>query len=182
MTSTELAAWVQAIGSIAAVLGAAFAAIYQSKKQHESALKVQKEERRYARIELTKSLLQLARNCEGICRHFIRLLDNDRSNIYDIAEGRKHLDVGELARAEQAVLAIPLHSLPAKLVTYTMWVHSTVRQFREKVETALQHHRGMQAEHFEDLFRSITEMQEGLSKTLKDIEAELAALSDEAAR
>jgi hypothetical protein len=151
--------------------------MYQSKKQHESALKLQKEERRSARVELTRTLLQLATNCDGICRHFIRVLDKNPANVHDIADGRKHLDLGELARAEQIVGAIPLHSLPPKLVTYTMWVHSTVRQFRGKIESALQHHRRMPTEHFEDLFRTTAEMQDSLSKTLKDIETELTVLS-----
>lgn len=76
MTSSEWAAWVQAVGSILAVGGAAFAAIWQSKKQHETALKVQRDERRYERVELMKTLSEMSRNCEKLFAHFISEFTN----------------------------------------------------------------------------------------------------------
>ena len=177
LTSSEWAAWVQAIGSILAIGGAAFAAIWQARKQSETALRVQKEERKYARVEITKSLLELSRNCEKLMEYVIDTLNADRSTVHEIAEGSKHLDFGELVRVEQAVLTVPLHGLPSKLVTYTMMVSSAVRQFREKVQGALQHHREMDASAFEDLFKSTVAMKLSLGKTCSDIEAELRTIT-----
>jgi len=176
LTGSEWAAWVQAIGSILAILSAAGIAIWQSNKQHASALLLQREERRYARIELTKSLLQLARNSERLLAHIAGQLNNDRARVHEAAEGERHLDLEELIRVEHAVSGIPLHSLPEKLVTYTMLMSASVRQFREKVQGAMQHHRQMDAAAFIDLFRSITVMHVSLERTRGDIEGELRAI------
>lgn len=178
LTSADWAAWVQAFGTILAVVGAAFAVIWESKRQYANSLRLQAEERRFARLELTKTLLELSRNCGKVFAHIIQLIDNNRDTVHAIAYGDKHLDVGELARVEQAVSGIPLHSLPAKLVAHTMIVSSIVRQFRAKIQDALHHHRTMDASAFEDLFRSIAEMKASLSATCTDIQNELHALEE----
>lgn len=50
MTSAEIAAWVQAVGAIFAIIGAAAIAIYQSKSQHRSALELHRIELRTASV------------------------------------------------------------------------------------------------------------------------------------
>ena len=175
LTSSEWAAWVQAIGSILAVAGAAFAVIYQAKKQHASALRVQHEQRVYERIETIKALLELSRNCGKLMQHVIDRINNDRTTFHEIATGDRHLDFDELIRAERAVMTIPLHTLPAKLLTYTMMVSSVVRQFRAKVESGFRFHREMDAAAFEDLFKSMPEMKVSLDKTCAEIDSELKA-------
>jgi hypothetical protein len=106
----------------------------------------------------------------------IQILNNDRANVHAIAAGEKHLDFGEIVRIEQALLGIPLHSLPAKLVTDTMIVSATVRQFRAKVQDALRYHREMDADAFADLFKTTAEMRESLKQSCDDIEAKLRAV------
>lgn len=176
LTSSEWASWVQAIGTILAVLGAAYAAIWQSKAQYANSLRLQREERQSQRVELTKTLLELSRNCEKVFTRVIQVLNNDRATVHAIAAGEKHLDFGEVVRVEQALLSVPLHSLPAKLVTYTMIVSSTARQFRAKVQDALRHHREMDADAFQDLFTTTAEMKDSLRDSCADIEAELRVL------
>src|SRR5437870_3324531 len=100
MSNSEWAAWVQAVGSILAVAGAAFAAIWQSRKQHESAMRIRRDDRRHERVELTKTLLELSQNCGKLFAHFIKTLNNDRETVHKIAEGDRHLDFGELVRVE----------------------------------------------------------------------------------
>lgn len=171
MTSSEWAAWVQAIGSIAAIFGAAGIAIWQSRKQHHSALELLRTEQRLSRTELARALLSLSKNC-------LRLLDYaatqfpTRDAIHNVAEGRVHFDFNELSVVEGAVRDIPLHSLPHGLVSLTMMVSSSVRQFRENIEFALKSHRTMDANEFEKLFRVLAEMRESLKLTCVDIEAE----------
>jgi hypothetical protein len=173
LTSSELAAWVQAIGSILAVGGAAFAAIYQAKKQNATALRVQQDQRLYTRIETIKALLELSRNCGKLIEHIVAQLNDDRTAVHQFADGERHLDFDELVRVEQAVVAIPLHSLPSKLLTSTMLVSSVVRQFRAKVENAFKFHREMNAAAFEDFFKSMGAMKFALAHTCADIETEL---------
>jgi len=178
MTSSEWAAWVQAVGSIAAVFGAAGIAIWQSGKQHRNALALLRTQQRVGRIELAKTLLSLSHNC-------LRLLDHsaaqfpDREAVHNIAEGRVHFDLNELAIVEKAIANIPLHSLPHSLVSLTMIVTSTVRQFRENIEFALQSHRTMDANDFEKLFGVLAEMRASLKLTCTDIESEVKRSENE---
>lgn len=175
LTSAEWAAWVQAIFSIIAIISAAGIAIFQSRAQHKSAMTLYKEEKRYARLEIVKTLSALAKNCAKVVAYSAGKL-SDRETIYNIASGNTHFDHGELRRIDDAITGIPFYSLPDTLVTSTMILNSTVRQFREKVEMALRLHREMNAEAFTELFRTFDEMKESIALTCGDIEAEVSRL------
>jgi hypothetical protein len=176
MTSIEAAAWVQAVFSVVAIGATGGIAIWQSKSQHESAMRLQREEHKYDRVELTKTLLQLSRNCQRLFAHIIKVFDRDRTNVHDIAEGRKPDPSGQLNQVESAVTSIPLHDLPQSLVTVAMLLSGTVLEFRNKVAMALKYHRTMDASAFDDLFRSLDEMDRSLGLTCADIEEELRGI------
>lgn len=122
LTSSEWASWVQAIGSIGAIFGAACIAVWQSKQQHKASLDVLRTEKKIARTELAKALLSLS--------------------------------TGELVRL-------------------TMIVSSTVRQFRENIEFAVQSHRQMDANQFQTLFEALAALTKSLALTCADIEKEV---------
>ena len=172
LTSSEWAAWVQAIGAIAAIVGAAWIAIWQSRRQHAISLSVIREEHRLARTSLVQSLLALstacARGMEFASRQF-----PDRETTHRIAMKEIHFDLGELQSIDNALSSIPLHSLPHGLVPLTMMLASTVRQFVAKIEGALKYQRGMDAAAFQDFFMSLAQMQQSLAKTREDIAAEV---------
>ncbi len=178
LSSAELAAWVQAIGSILAIIAAFLIAYLQSRVQHKSALKLYKEEHRYARITTAKSLYVLSRNCAKAVVHSTDQL-KDREAIYNIAEGSIFFDLEGLRRIDAAMTNIPLHNLPDTLVSSTMIISSTLRQFITKIEMALRFHRQMDSAAFEDLFRVFEEMTESLKLTCKDIEDEINRIGEE---
>jgi hypothetical protein len=178
LTSAELAAWVQAVGSVLAILAAALIAIWQSRAQHRSAMQLHRAEKRQARVELSKTLSVLAKNCSKAVAYGSGRL-SDRETIHRIAEGDVHFDLGELRRVDNAIAGIPLHSLPDTLVTSTMILSATVRQFTEKTEMALHLHRKMDAAAFEDLFRTFGEINESLKKTCEEIEAEVERVQNQ---
>jgi len=168
LTSTEWAAWLQAVGSILAILGATGIAVWQARKQHKNALALHIAEQRYARSETTKTLLVLAQNCAKAVAVVIGQVD-DRASVYEISEGRAHCDIEEIVRLDSAIKGIPVHNIPSSLVSPTMTLSATVRQFREKVETVLRVHRSMDGSAFEDFFRIIGEMRDSLNGTCEDI-------------
>ena len=131
LTSAELAAWVQAIGSVVAIIAAALIAIWQGRIQYRNALAIHRAEQRHTRVELSKTLYVLASNYAKAMAYFTGQL-SDREAVHNIAEGRVHFDFGELSRIDAAISGIPLHNLPDSLVTPTMLLSATVRQFREK--------------------------------------------------
>lgn len=172
LTSAEWASWVQAFGSIAAIIGATCIAIWQSRRQHDNSLAVMRAEHRLARTELAQALLALSVNCLSAIEHATRQFQS-REAVHRIADNETHFDFNELRTIESAVIGIPLHSLPHRLVPLTMILSSTVRQFREKVESVLRFHRQMDATAFQDFFSVLEEMQESLSLTCKDIQLEV---------
>ena len=179
MTSSEWAAWVQAVGSIAAIFGATGIAIWQSRKQHQNSLDLLRAEHRLTRTELARALLSLSTNCQRALAYCAAQFP-DRESVHYIAEGRVHFDFNELQLIEGAVRAIPLHSLPHRLVNLTMILSSTVRQFRENVELALQSYRSMDAAAFQKFFDVLAELQASLKLTCGDIKAEVTRSENEA--
>ena len=178
LTSAEWAAWVQAIGSVLAILGAAGIAVWQARKQHANALALHAAQQKHAKVELAKTLGVLARNCSRAMAHLTGQL-KDREAIHEIGEGRVHFDFGELSRLDAAISGISLHSFPSAIVTPTMILSATVRQFREKVEMVFRVHRSMEAAHFEDLFRVLREMNESIKATCSDIDKEVERVGHE---
>jgi len=179
LTSAEWAAWVQAIGSIAAIVGATWIAIWQSRRQHDNSLAVMRAEHRLSRTELARTLLALSVNCSRAMEHAAKQFP-DRETVHRIADEEAHFDFNELRTIENAVIGVPLHSLPHRLVPLTMILSSTVRQFREKVESALRFHRQMDATAFQDFFAVLGQMQASLSLTCKDIQVEVERAEHEA--
>lgn len=179
MTSAEWAAWLQAVGTIVAILAAAVIAIWQSNKQHKIVRSLHKEEQRHNRVEMAKTLLALCRNCTKAVKHFTTQIHSQEA-IHNIAEGETYFDFGELQTLENGVVNIPLYSLPDTLVTHAMILGSTVRQFRHKVDSAVRFNRQMDAEAFDDLFKVFSEMNKSLELTCKDIEVEVEHIQQDA--
>ena len=74
IASSEWPAWVQAIGSIVAIIGAAGIAIWQSKKQHQNSLELLSAEHRLARLETAQALLSLSTSSLKMLNHYAKLL------------------------------------------------------------------------------------------------------------
>jgi hypothetical protein len=175
LTSAEWAAWAQVFGSVAAIFGAVWIAIHQTGLQHRNALELHKREQRSVKLDLGKTLSVLATNSAKAMKHIASQL-NDRESVHKAAEGLVHCDFGEIERINAYIEAVPLHTIPYPLVTPTMVLGSTVRQFKEKVEMALKLYRQMDGNMFEDFFRTLSEMNASIGATCKDIETELTRL------
>jgi hypothetical protein len=169
LTSTELASWVQAIGTIVAVLAAATIAVWQSSRQHQNALTIHREERRHAHLEQAKTLLTLCQNCSKATKHFASEMC-DRESIHLIATQEKYLDFGELQSLQNATSNLPLHSLPSNLITHAMVLGASIRQFKYNIDTAMQLHRKMDVAQFEYFLKILKEINASLALTCSDIE------------
>lgn len=175
LSSTEWAAWLQAVGSVLAVVAAAWIAKHQANLQHQNALDLHKTEKRTEQTDITKTLSVLAVNSSKAMKHIASQL-TDRESVHNAAEGLAPCDIGELVRIDTYLSDIPLHTVPHSMVTLTMILGSTVRQFKEKIEMVLKLHRKMDAEMFEDFFRTISEMNISIDATCNDINAEVKRL------
>ena len=172
LTSAEWAAWVQAIGSIGAIIAAVLIATRQTKQQYQTALDLQTSERHAARAELAKTLSVLATNSSKAMKHISAQL-SDRESVHRAGEGELPCDIGEIDRLDTYIANIPLQTLPHSLVTLTMILGATVRQFRAKVEMTLRLHRQMDAGMFDDFFLTLRQMNASIEETCKDIAAKV---------
>ena len=166
LVNSEWPAWVQAIGSIVAIIGAAGIAIWQSNRQHKNSLDLLSTEHRLARLETAQALLSLSTSSLKMLNHYAKLLP-DRYAVHHFGDGITHLDTNELRVVEGAVNAIPLYSLPHQLVSLTMMLGSTLRQFREHIELTIQVHRKMDADQFNSFFANMADMRRSLKETGK---------------
>jgi hypothetical protein len=168
----ECASWVQAWGSIIAIVAAVSIAVWQAKKQQKVSMDALSEGRRLEHIRMAQALRELATNSLSLQRHVVSQLPN-RQDVHDVAEGHKHLDLSELGALERSLESIDLHSLPASLISLSLVLRSTVRQFREMVIGAMQIHRQMDADAFKKFFDIMGQMNTSLEKTINDFDEEL---------
>lgn len=96
--------------------------------------------------------------------------------IYEIAEGKQFFDMGELGVIENAILGIPLYSLPHEPVRLNMISSSSVRQYHRAVQMALRKSRAMTEQDLKGFFETLHGATETLRKTCIDIEAEVSRL------
>lgn len=178
LTSAEFAAWVQAIGSIVAILAAALIAIWQARVQHRGALALQIAEHERVRVELGKTLSVLAASSVSAVAHISQQLST-RDAVHNVGHEELFLDLGEVRRLDASLAHIPLHGLPETLVTPTMILSALVRQYLAKVEMALRVHRQMDAAAFEDLFEFFEFTNTGLNATRQDIANEVSRMQKE---
>lgn len=179
LTSSEWAAWVQAIGSIAAILGSVGVAVWQSQQQHRTSMATLKAERSFARLEAARAIQELSTGALRLLEHSTKAFP-DRQAVHDTAEGRRFFDFGELRVIEEAVQTIPLHTLPHEFVRLTMILGSCIRQFRESLEFALPQYSQMDSNAFDDLFDSMASLTRSLGLTCKDIDAAVKRAEGEA--
>lgn len=136
IASADLAAWVQAVGTILAVIGAAWIAIWQSRVQHKSAMALMKAEQRTTRLERGKAMLTQATNCKLLVTNaagrFRQALGDPA--MQDEAMGIEFATIKGLGRT---LAAISLHDLPVGFVTPVMLLNIYVGQFIETVQLIL---------------------------------------------
>ncbi|HDR9164787.1 TPA: hypothetical protein QDB28_005222 [Burkholderia vietnamiensis] len=169
-TSSDLAAWVQAVGSIVAILCSVKIAVWQADKTQEQTLFTLNQQRLADHLRSAKTLLELARNALKVQVHVAGKLDS-REAIYNAAEDRLPFDLPEMYALEVALNKIELHLLPSELVALALIVAATMRQFRIKVDMVLDTHRQMDAAAFDDFFAVMRQMQESMRLTIADLEA-----------
>lgn len=141
-----------------------------SSLQHKSNLSLHQTERRNARLDAVNALSILSVNAAKAMKFISKQLNN-RESVRLAAEGLKPCDIGEIERIDEYLKAIPIHTLPDALITNTMIVGSTVRQFKEKVSMTLQLQHKMDAEMFNDFFRTIADMSASIDETCEEIAA-----------
>lgn len=176
-SSSDIAAWVQAIGSILAILGAVAVAIWQSKKAQEHTLYAIDQQRKSNDLEMANTLIELAANALKLQKHMAEKLDT-REKIYTAAEDRLPFDMPMVYALQRSLDKIELHRLQAKFIPHALMIAETFRQVRIKLDMVFDTHRQMDAAAFADFFRTMTQMQDSMRSTVGEMKDALASPSD----
>jgi hypothetical protein len=165
-----LAAWVQAIGSILAIV-AAFAI-----GNHQTRVQV-----KLARIAAANGDVQSAETMTYLTGAALRAVQqgrgrlDQREKVQEAAEGKFSSMYRELEAFERVLSDIPAYRVSPKVLRQALIIASNIRQFRLKVAMALEHHRKMDADEFAAFFS----MMEAIESALKQSEEEATKMCDE---
>jgi hypothetical protein len=176
LTSSEIAAWAQAIFAGAAILAAGYIANWQARKQYEGARALQESDRLQAQRRLVSATARIARNALVVAQMTAKEIDT-RDKIGKIVDQQNYIDREELARLSEVIKEIPLHALPtAEIVSLAMSLTSTLRQFDSQIGDAIEKYREMDPNDFGRFFRNIAQLIESLNGTCDDLDVELTKL------
>jgi hypothetical protein len=163
LKDTTLAAWVQALGSIVAIVAAFAIGNHQTKVQI-----------RLARIAAANDDIQAAETIFYLAGaalntvQFVRGGLDDRDKVFDAAKGRASVLLREVEAFETVLSDIPAYRVDPKVLRCALMVAGNVRQFRLKVVMALEHHRTMDAAAFDDFFATMQAVVWSLSENAAD--------------
>ena len=146
-------AWVQAVGSIAAVIASGLIATIQADRQFYDSHRLQKLERARQALRLAVAVTTVTEKAVVQVMFVIRWFNWERENIHLIGSGEKSFDRSLLEQIKNDLLSVPMHELPSGSLMYSlMSMHSITRLLKENVEKALNGHRRMDATAFESFF------------------------------
>lgn len=136
LQSSNAPAWVQAVGSILAIGGTAWATLHQVRRQQELAAR---EAERVARersvalllavIALNSAAVGFFTSAQSTCERVDKLGDLPESQ-------RRRLLVG-VEQVEARIAQLPIHELPAACVTPALGSSATISDVRAMIETEL---------------------------------------------
>lgn len=165
LTRSECASWVQAWGSILAIIIAVGIAIVQARRQQQNTLHAIREERRLDLLRAAEAFHVLAQNSLLLQKSIAAKLVS-REAVYNAAETGLPFDLPDLLALENWLDGVELHNLPATLIPPALKLASAVRQFRFKVRNVLGAHKDMNADAFQDFFTTIGQMNTSLQETV----------------
>ncbi|MGJ3704596.1 hypothetical protein [Variovorax sp. AFSI2.2] len=152
-THAELAAWVQAVGSVAAIIATGIYVQWQ----HQLEVERKGIEDLQARRRRLEVIVELSRATKSSVRWVQQQL-MDRETVHDTAEGRLYLDRRVVAELGTLLSAIPLHELEDPTVANEVLslLHSA-RKMSGLVDDLLRLHRVLDAQMFENAFIALAQ-------------------------
>lgn len=159
--SQTIAAWVQGIGSLGAIVGTLFVLRKQSQHNEEMFLR----QRLEARIEVAVGVCAVITNAFKVMKFLTKDLSN-REEITEIVNGERYFDHELVANMDRALKGIPLHSVGDEELIMLIEIQlGIVLQFKKNIGRLWEHCREMDAVGFEDFF----ETTKGMSEAGKDV-------------
>ncbi|WP_395351022.1 hypothetical protein [Variovorax sp. UC122_21] len=137
-------AWVQAVGSILAIVAAAFFVRYQHSLERQR----DTENDKSARMRRYLVLAELAR-ATAAHSDFLRVYFSDRERVQSMATGDRFYDPGVISSLGEDIAAVPLHEVDDEKISRELLVlKANCRQIKMWIGDMLAHHRVLSGEDF----------------------------------
>ncbi len=172
----DKAGWIQAIGTVLAILASSWIAAWQAKSQYKNSLKLQNIQDKNQEIVLTESVVAIIKNSASRVKYVYDTLST-RQDVYDVALKIKYYDFEGLKDVIESLKQIPLKDLPSpKLVTAIMILISSIRQLEIQVDKTIAHHSKLNASEYSTFFLTLLQIKDSTEKTYEDSEQYLKVL------
>ena len=172
----DKAGWLQAIGTILAILASGWIAAWQAKSQYKNSLKLQDIQDQNKEIVLTKSVVEIFKNSAARVRYVFDNLST-RQDVYDVAIKKKYYDFEGLNDVIESLKQIPLKDLPSPvLVTAVMRLISGIRQLDIQVDKAIAEHSKMDSSDYNEFFQTLLQIKDSTAMTYEETKEYLNSL------
>ena len=172
LSSNDMAAWVQAIGSILAIAGAVGIAIWQMRRSQANALKLERIGQRESEIDLAKTIRELCKRSAALVTYTIGAI-GDREKIHEFTTGRKNYYDGDLEYLKTALGSMPLHMLPSRFVKFPLFVRSQLGQLQLNTEAVLKNRGTLDAADLDAFSKSLDATLGNLEAAYGEIDLEI---------
>ena len=172
-SSSDAAAWVQAWGSIGAIVFSVLVAWWQMNRARKQTLYAIEQQRKADNLRMANTLLEIAKSALKLQKHVTGKLDSREKIHFAAQDNRLPFDMPMVYTMERQLDRIALHDLPANLIAPALLIAETFRQVKIKLEIVFDTHRKMDAAMFEDFFATVKSMEESMSATIADLENQL---------
>lgn len=172
----DKAGWLQAIGTVLAILASGWIAVWQAKKQYKNSLRLQDIQDKNKEIILTESVVEIIKNSAARVKYVYDSLST-RQDVYDVATKNKYYDFEGLSDVIESLKQIPLKDLPSPvLVTAVMTLISGIRQLEIQVDKAIANHSKMDAADYDVLFKTLLQIKNSTAQTYHESQKYLESL------
>ena len=167
ITSNELAAWVQALGTIVALA----IAIWQSNKQFKNSLRLIEYEKSVEKLEYIKTILEILRAIHLSTQHAISMV-NDLDSLHAACNDEDYPFLDDLKHDFDMLTKIPLHSLPYKFIGFVSNINFVNRYILESFAKAMKSSLALDEAEFSRFLNEVTSLNEEQLATIDDFQVE----------
>lgn len=170
-----LSGWVQAVGSILAILAAGHLATAQARRQFEDSRHLQHIDRAHSAYRSAKSIIAIAEGIFETLSGAIADFGHDRGQTMDIALRGSSVSIKMLLDMRADLDAINLHEMPSsRLVIEVAAMRSILRRTCERIARVLERSDFMNGRDFLDFFDHLDEANRNFEHRLNAVK-EIAA-------
>lgn len=148
-----LSGWIQAVGSILAILAAGQIATLQSKRQFEDAARLQHTDRAHSAFRITRSVIEITENASDLLDKVVEEFGGSGAYVIGIGSGSLTFDKQILNDMRDDLNLIVVYELPsARLISQVIPARAIMREIAREIEVAIANYNTLDALDYKEFF------------------------------